>query len=31
MRLADESNRSDDVGATFPVEWSSLSGLDGEG
>jgi hypothetical protein len=31
MRLAHESNRSDDVGTTFPVEWSSLSGLDGEG
>lgn len=30
MRLAAESNRSDDDGATFPVEWSSRQGLDGE-
>ena len=30
MQLAAESGRSDDR-ATFPVEWSSLHGLDGEG
>jgi hypothetical protein len=30
-RLAAESVRSNDGGATFPVEWSSLDGLDGDG
>jgi len=31
MRIAGESDRSDDEGAPFPVEWSSLHRLDGEG